>query len=527
MAGYTRQSASAIVNGGVIDADDFNDEYNAIEAAFNASTGHTHDGTAGNGPPIENVGPGADLIVTAAELKGKTTNTLDIGTASVMFKDAYFDGTVNTDLLTVDETSTFTGNVTASADVSIGGNLTVTGDATINGNLTFGDGATDTLSFGADIDSNIIPETDDTYDLGSTTQEWRNLYIDGTAYVDAIEADTADIDGGTIDGAVIGGTTAAAITGTTITATSFVGPVTGNITGDVTGNVTGNLTGDVTGDVTGDETGDVTGNVTGNLTGNVTSTGANSFGSITTTGNATVGGDLTLTGNLTINGTTTTVNSTTLDIDDKNITIAADATTAVAANGAGFTINGAAATWTYNSTGDKFEMNKPLHVATLVGDLTGDVTGDVTGTVTGNVTGDITGDVTGNITGNVTGDVTGDVTGNITASSGDSTLNNLTINGTLDVTSTRITNVSDPTAAQDAATKAYVDSAIAGDGTQDISAGDIDATSLDLNGGDGSGWVIEQSGTSLVFKYNGTSKAKITNSGEIVAVDDVTAFGTI
>jgi hypothetical protein len=58
--------------------------------------------------------------------------------------------------------------------------------------------------------------------LGSSSQEWRNLYIDGTANIDSLVADTADINGGTIDGTVIGGSTAAAITGTTITGTSFV-----------------------------------------------------------------------------------------------------------------------------------------------------------------------------------------------------------------------------------------------------------------------------------------------------------------
>jgi hypothetical protein len=63
---------------------------------------------------------------------------------------------------------------------------------------------------------------DNTYDLGSASQEWRNLYIDGTANIDSLVADTADINGGTIDGSIIGGTTAAAITGTAITGTSFV-----------------------------------------------------------------------------------------------------------------------------------------------------------------------------------------------------------------------------------------------------------------------------------------------------------------
>ena len=77
MAGYTRQAAANIVTGGVIDAADFNAEYNAIEAAFNASTGHTHDGTTGNGPPIENIGPAADLVITSSTVRPKTDDTLD------------------------------------------------------------------------------------------------------------------------------------------------------------------------------------------------------------------------------------------------------------------------------------------------------------------------------------------------------------------------------------------------------------------------------------------------------------------
>lgn len=226
MAGYTRQAAGNIVTGGVIDAADFNAEYNAIEAAFNASTGHTHDGTIGNGPPIENLGPSQDFVVTSSVVRAKTDDTYDLGTPTIEWKDGFFDGTLRTDILTVDETSTFTGNMTASADLSVGGNITVTGNATINGNLTLGNAGTDSVTFGADIDSSMLPDVDDTYDLGSSTQQWRDLYIDGTANIDNLVADTADINGGNIDGAVIGATNPAAITGTTITATSFVGPVT-------------------------------------------------------------------------------------------------------------------------------------------------------------------------------------------------------------------------------------------------------------------------------------------------------------
>ena len=40
-------------------------------------------------------------------------------------------------------------------------------------------------------------------------------------------------------------------------------------------------------------------------------------------------------------------------------------------------------------------------------------------------------------------------------------------------------------------------------------------------------WTIELSGNNLLFKYNGTAKIKFAEDGEIVTVDDVTAFGTI
>jgi hypothetical protein len=73
--------------------------------------------------------------------------------------------------------------------------------------------------------TNIIPTTDDTYDLGSSTKQWRNLYLDGTANIDALVADTADINGGTVDSVTIGGTTAGAGSFTTGT---FSGEITAN-----------------------------------------------------------------------------------------------------------------------------------------------------------------------------------------------------------------------------------------------------------------------------------------------------------
>jgi hypothetical protein len=73
-------------------------------------------------------------------------------------------------------------------------------------------------------------------------------------------------------------------------------------------------------------------------------------------------GDLYILGNLTVQGTTTTINSTELSINDLNIVLADSATNAAEADGAGLTVNGASATFSYSATGDKWTINKPLDV---------------------------------------------------------------------------------------------------------------------------------------------------------------------
>ncbi len=77
-------------------------------------------------------------------------------------------------------------------------------------------------------------------------------------------------------------------------------------------------------------------------------------------GTVTVNKDLVVSGDLTVNGTTTTLNSTTLDVDDINITVAKGAANAASANGAGITVDGASATILYTSATDSWNFNKPL-----------------------------------------------------------------------------------------------------------------------------------------------------------------------
>jgi hypothetical protein len=73
-------------------------------------------------------------------------------------------------------------------------------------------------------------------------------------------------------------------------------------------------------------------------------------------------GTVVIAGNLQVDGTTTTINSTTVEVDDLNITLASGAADATAANGAGITVDGASANITYNGTTDEWEFNKRLQL---------------------------------------------------------------------------------------------------------------------------------------------------------------------
>ena len=108
------------------------------------------------------------------------------------------------------------------------------------------------------------------------------------------------------------------------------------------------------------------------------------------TSEVTVADNLTVTGDLTVSGTTTTVNSTTVNLNDHNIVLDTGNSTSAVINGAGITIEGGSgddATFTYNTTGPKFELklgssHEDLQVDQLIAaslDISGNV--DVDGTL--------------------------------------------------------------------------------------------------------------------------------------------------
>ena len=59
--GYERKdTGNNIADGNVINASDFDDEFDGLVSAFVNTTGHDHDGTAENGAPITKFGPSAE-----------------------------------------------------------------------------------------------------------------------------------------------------------------------------------------------------------------------------------------------------------------------------------------------------------------------------------------------------------------------------------------------------------------------------------------------------------------------------------
>lgn len=201
-----------------------------------------------------NLGDGlqdSDTVIFNAEIGSHivpgTDNLHDIGSGSKEFRHGYFDGTVNADELaadsatigtlkvtdltnnrvtiagasgeleddtnfTFDGTALSVGNtsidigatginttgleadsatITANADIT--GNLDVGGNFTADGNVDLGNASSDTVSINGQVDTDIVPSTDNARSLGSASKEWKHGYFDGTVNADELAADSATI----------------------------------------------------------------------------------------------------------------------------------------------------------------------------------------------------------------------------------------------------------------------------------------------------------------------------------------------
>jgi len=390
MAGYSRQSTADIVANAVIKAAPVNAEYNAIRDTFTFATGHKHDGSSTEGA----------YVPLIADVDGLNKVVVDTANNRISF-------------------------------------YSEVGAAAVE-QVRIQDGA-------------IVPVTDSDVDLGSSTVEFKDLYIDGIGYIDTLAVHenatiigtlgvtglstlaTVDIDGGNIDGvtiaggtlnnAQVGNTTASTVTGTTVTASNFVGPIAGAVTGNVTGNVSGNITGDITGDVTG--------NVTAG-------SGTSSFTNVTINGSL----DLNAGTSATVTGLSSPVQGS--DAATKTYVDTEVAAIVASAPGALDTLNELAA-----ALGDdaNYATTTTNALATKLPKAGGTMTGAIamgTSKITGLGTPTAGTDAT-------TKTYVDGIDALKVTKAGD------TMSGVLAMGANKITGVADPTLAQDATTKTYVD----------------------------------------------------------------------
>ena len=277
MTGYTRQSIASIINGSNITAPPLNAEFDQLLAAFNASTGHTHDGTsAGAGPKI-NLATSVSGLLPAVNGGSGGANKLDATANPTIANDSSQNYAVGSVWVNVSTDKIF-----------------ICVDSSSN--------AAQWKQLVANDGLKIVPETTNTIDIGSSTLKYKDLHLEGNALIGgtlgvtgvstlaSLNSTTSTLgsvtigaggqNSGSMDGVVIGQTTPQAISGTTVSASSgFTGNLTGNVAGQVNA-PTGTSTFD---NVT--INGSLQGNLTGGISGNVTATtGTSTFTDVTING---------------------------------------------------------------------------------------------------------------------------------------------------------------------------------------------------------------------------------------------------
>jgi len=83
------------------------------------------------------------------------------------------------------------GQLKLNGNTLVNGNLHATGNITADGNITLGNANTDTITFDGEVNSNIIPNQSNSYDLGSATLQWNNIYANN-AYITTTTSTTVN-----------------------------------------------------------------------------------------------------------------------------------------------------------------------------------------------------------------------------------------------------------------------------------------------------------------------------------------------
>jgi len=266
-----------------------------------------------------------------------TTDGGSLGTATLNWSDLFLDSGAVVNFDNGDVTLTHASNKLTidGGDVVLGsgfdisgsftstgsfGRLELSGDAVINGNLTFGDADTDSVSFGADITSDLVPNASDSHNLGSEDKKWDTLFLSGSLSASGgphrIEsATTIDLDAEgalTLDGGsiTIGGDSDVAID---IDSSTLDIDASDAITIDGTSTFSLDVAGNTNIDTS---TGTISvGTANSGIAVNI----GHSTSEVTIGDNLSVTGNATITGNLDVNGTLTTIDTANLSVKDQLI----------------------------------------------------------------------------------------------------------------------------------------------------------------------------------------------------------------
>lgn len=160
------------------------------------------------------LGTVSSTAINTGNITAKNNNAFDVGSYGKAFKDVYSSGTVfltvlqNAGTLTQIGASTFTGTLTINNLTTFNGNATPgtnnsrdlgsvssawkdiyssgttrLGTLSNDGNTTFGDSSADTVTFNGQVASTINPNANNTLDLGTFGNAWRNINASGTLQV--------------------------------------------------------------------------------------------------------------------------------------------------------------------------------------------------------------------------------------------------------------------------------------------------------------------------------------------------------
>lgn len=140
---------------------------------------------------VDNIVSRTGNAINALHLNGGNSGAADVELASNGDISLYSEGgspTVNvtasmkiTNDLTVEQNLYVSGNIYQTGSYYTQGSIVLSGSINIGDNLTG-----DTINFGGEISSSIIPAVNNSFDLGSPTNAWNDLYVSGTAYIESI-----------------------------------------------------------------------------------------------------------------------------------------------------------------------------------------------------------------------------------------------------------------------------------------------------------------------------------------------------